>query len=149
MILNVRHTGIVVNDLEASLDFYTKKLGFIVKTRVDEDQAFIDTILGLNKSQLTTIKLTLNDNTMIELLDFKLDARTIINRQIVDAGPTHMAFTVDDLDKTYELFVQESIKFISEPEISPNGFAKVAFCIAPEGTYIELVELMGEPPIEK
>ena len=149
MILNVRHTGIVVNDLEASLDFYTKKLGFIVKTRVDEDQAFIDTILGLNKSQLTTIKLTLNDNTMIELLDFKLDARTTINRKIVDAGPTHMAFTVDDLDKTYELFVQESIKFISEPEISPNGFAKVAFCIAPEGTYIELVELMGEPPIEK
>ena len=149
MILNVRHTGLVVKDLQTSLDFYTKKLGFTVKVQANENQEFIDTILGLHNSELTTVKLTLNDGAMMELLDFKADTKNITDRQLVDTGPTHMAFTVDDLDETHKNFSQDGIKFISEPKISPDGFAKVAFCSAPEGTYIELVELLSEPTIEK
>jgi catechol 2,3-dioxygenase-like lactoylglutathione lyase family enzyme len=148
MILNGRHTGLVVNDLQASLDFYTKNLGFTVKIQTNEDQIFIDTILDLHNSELTTVKLSLNDGVMIELLDFRSDTRKITDRQIFDTGPTHMAFTVDDLDETYEMFSRDGIEFISEPRISPDGFAKVAFCSAPEGTYIELVELLSEPLIE-
>jgi len=148
MILNVRHTGLVVKDLQTSLDFYTKKLGFTVKVQANEKQEFIDTILGLHNSELTTVKLTLNDGAMIELLDFKADTKNITDRQLFDTGPTHMAFTVDDLDETYKTFSQDGIEFISEPTISPDRFAKVAFCSAPEGTYIELVELLSEPLIE-
>lgn len=59
MILNLRHTGLVVKDLQASLDFYIKKLGFTVKVLSNEDSAFIDTILGLHDSELTTVKLVL------------------------------------------------------------------------------------------
>ena len=144
MILNVRHTGLVVKDLQASLDFYTQKLGFTVKVKAGEDREFIDTILGLHKSELTTVKLALNDGAMIELLDFKLDTNKIPNRKLVDTGPTHMAFTVDNLEETYQSFTQDGIKFISEPQTSPDGYAKVAFCSAPEGTYIELVELLNQ-----
>ena len=79
---------------------------------------------------------------MIELLDFKSDTINIEKKQIVDTGPTHMAFTVDNLDETYQSFSKDGIPFISAPETSPDGFAKVAFCSAPEGTYIELVELL-------
>jgi catechol 2,3-dioxygenase-like lactoylglutathione lyase family enzyme len=142
MILNVRHTGIVVKDLKASLDFYIKQLGFSIKIQADEDSAFIDTILGLNNSDLTTVKLTLHNGAMIELLDFKAHKNNIHKTQIVDTGPTHMAFTVDDLEQTYQKFSQDGIEFISSPQVSPDGNAKVAFCSAPEGTYIELVELL-------
>jgi catechol 2,3-dioxygenase-like lactoylglutathione lyase family enzyme len=148
MILNLRHTGLVVKDLQASLDFYIKKLGFTVKVLSNEDSAFIDTILGLHDSELTTVKLVLKGGAMIELLDFKENTTNIIDRKIIDTGPTHMAFTVDDLDETYKSFSENGIEFISEPKISPDGFAKVAFCSAPEGTYIELVELLSEPLIE-
>ena len=72
----------------------------------------------------------------------------MIDRKIIDTGPTHMAFTVDDLDEIYKSFSENGIEFISAPKISPNGFAKVAFCSAPEGTYIELVELLTEPSSE-
>jgi hypothetical protein len=41
----------------------------------------------------------------------------------------------------YSDFLNEGIKFISAPEISKDGNVKVAFCKAPEGTHIELVEL--------
>ena len=148
MILNLRHTGLVVKDLQASLDFYIKKLGFTVKVLSNEDSAFIDTILGLHDSELTTVKLVLKGGAMIELLDFKENTTNIIDRKIIDTGPTHMAFTVDDLDETYKSLSENGIEFISEPKISPDGFAKVAFCSAPEGTYIELVELLSEPLIE-
>ena len=33
-----------------------------------------------------------------------------------------------------------NIEFISSPIITDNKFAKVAFCKAPEGTFVELVE---------
>ena len=148
MILNIRHTGIVVKDLDASLDFYINKLGFNIKVQAEEDRGFIDTILGLENSALTTVKLILDDGAMVELLDFKSDTINISKRQLVDTGPTHMAFTVDDLDETYKIFSQDGVEFISEPKISPDGYAKVAFCSAPEGTYIELVELLSEPLIE-
>ena len=50
MILNIRHTGIVVKNLEASLDFYTKKLGFSIKVQAEEGRDFIDSILNLDNS---------------------------------------------------------------------------------------------------
>jgi catechol 2,3-dioxygenase-like lactoylglutathione lyase family enzyme len=148
MILNVRHVGLVVKNLKDSLDFYTKKLSFTVKVQAKEDRTFIDAILGLQSSELTTVKLALNNGAMIELLDFKSETSVVTDRQIFDTGPTHIAFTVEDLDRTYEAFSRDGIEFISEPKVSPNGFAKVAFCIAPEGTYIELVELLSETVIE-
>ena len=145
MIKNFRHTGIVVDDLEKSMDFYVDKLGFEVQKVADESGEYIDTLLGLDKAMVKTVKMTLHNDQMIELLDFtshKLDkVPTAINR----IGPTHMAFTVSDLNKVVEEFTANGIEFISEPVSSPDGYAKVAFCKAPEGTYIELVELKEGP----
>ena len=133
---------LIVKNLESSIDFYTKKLGFSIKVHSEEDSGFIDTILGLENSDLITVKLSLNDGAMIELLDFKSDTINIPKRHIFETGPTHMAFTVDDIDDTYQSFLKDGIQFISTPQITPDGFAKVAFCSAPEGSYIELVELL-------
>jgi hypothetical protein len=44
----------------------------------------------------------------------------------------------------YNDFLHDGVEFISAPEVSENGDVKVAFCKAPEGTYIELVELLKE-----
>jgi len=142
MIFNIRHTGIVVDDLDASLDFYTNKLGFVISKRMDEYGDFIDNILGIKNVNVTTVKMILNDGAMIELLDFKSHKNAISNKQINDLGPTHVAFTVDDVDKMYSQLAIHGTEFIAEPQVSPDGYAKVAFCKAPEGTYIELVELL-------
>ena len=142
MIQNIRHTGIVVTDLEKSLQFYTQKLGFKVSKHKDESGAFIDKILGLKNIVVTTVKMTLQDGQMIELLDFTTHKEKAIKKHINNIGPTHLAFTVSRLDVIYLNFISDGIKFISKPEVSPDGYAKVAFCCAPEGTFIELVELL-------
>lgn len=142
MIKNIRHTGIVVADLEQSLWFYTQKLGFNVSKRMDESGPFIDKILGIDDLMVTTVKMTLQDNQMIELLDYTTHKKDIMEKCINDIGPTHLAFTVSNLDAIYSDFTDNKIAFISKPEISPDGNVKVAFCLAPEGTYIELVQLL-------
>jgi len=142
LIKNIRHTGIVVDDLDASLQFYCDKLGFVVAKQMDESGSFINAILGIDGITVATVKMSLNDGSMIELLDFKSHKQERVTRAINDIGPTHIAFTVDNLDQIYRDFSQDGIPFMSSPEISPDGYAKVAFCTAPEGTYIELVELL-------
>ena len=142
MIEHIRHVGIVVSNLEESLRFYTQKMGFVVSKRMDESGSFIDKILGFGNLKVTTVKMTLNEGQMIELLDFKSHKTKPGPRSINDIGPTHIAFTVSSVDDIYEEFSRDGVEFISTPVISPDGYAKVAFCKAPEGTYIELVELL-------
>ena len=142
MIKEIRHTGIVVNNLSKSLWFYKKKLGFKVIKHMDESGHFIDKVLGMKKIMVTTVKMVLKNEQMIELLDFYTHKKNISKRSINDTGPTHLAFTVDNIDKIYDDFLHDGIEFISTPKVSEDGSVKVVFCKAPEGTYIELVELL-------
>ena len=81
------------------------------------------------------------DDQMIELLYFHNHPGKRMDKNINDVGLTHMAFTVNDLDQVYDRLRTMGLKFISEPKNSPDGYARVAFCQTPEGTYLELVEL--------
>ena len=142
MIKEIRHTGIVVDDLEKSLWFYEKKMGFKVFKHMDETGYFIDKILGMKNIMVTTVKMILGNGQMIELLDFSSHKKDILQRSINDIGPTHLAFTVDNVDEIYNDFFNDGVEFISTPKVSEDQSVKVVFCKAPEGTYIELVELL-------
>lgn len=142
MVINIRHTGIVVEDLDKSLEFYINKLGFKIIKQMNETGSFIGQILGIKDLSVTTVKMILKNQQMIELLDFTSHKKEPKNRFINDIGPTHIALTVRSLDTLYKDFMNDGIKFISSPKVSPDSYAKVAFCRAPEGTYIELVELL-------
>jgi len=60
-----------------------------------------------------------------------------------DLSPlSHIALAVKDIDGEYERLRKEAVVFMSNPVLSPDGYAKVAFCRAPEGTFVELVEVI-------
>ena len=140
MVRNIRHTGIVVEDLEASLSFYQDILGFRISRQMEESGEFIDSILAMDGTVITTVKMAAPDGQLIELLKFHSNPRSANPRGLCDIGITHIAFTVDDMDREYERLKANGIRFLSPPRTSPDGFATVAFCRAPEGTYIEMVE---------
>ena len=77
---------------------------------------------------------------MIELLHFTAGTGAKIDTRLNDRGLTHIALTVDDLDREYARLGAENIEFISPPETSPDGGAKVAFCRGPDGEFVELVQ---------
>ncbi|MFN4276628.1 MAG: VOC family protein [Ferrovibrio sp.] len=144
----LRHVGIVVSDLERALFFYRDLLGFSEARIMDESGDFIDAILGMNKAHLRTVKLASADNaSQIELLEFMNPLVRDINRNIdlSTRGPTHIALTVDGLEALHQRMSAAGVEFTTAPRRSVDGRALVTFCRDPDGTYVELVELL-EPP---
>jgi len=142
MIKDIRHTGIVVVDIDKSLYFYRDLLGFQVAKQMEEAGDYIDNISSLRNVKVTTVKLTSPSGQMIELLKYHSHPAEQKMREICEIGISHIAFTVDDLDIEYETLKNKGIQFNSPPQLSPDGYAKVTFCRAPEGTLIELVEVL-------
>ena len=64
----VRHTGIVVSDLEKAINFYVDLLGLNVTRESEESGEYIDKILGLKNARLTTVKMAAEDGNLVELL---------------------------------------------------------------------------------
>jgi len=142
MIKDIRHTGVVVADLETSLHFYQDLLGFRVTKQMEEAGKYIDTVLSLRNVKVTTVKLSSPSGQMIELLKYQSYPAERAVREICEIGISHIAFTVGNLDVEYKKLKDKGIQFNSPPQVSPDGYAKVAFCRAPEGTLIELVEVL-------
>jgi hypothetical protein len=51
-------------------------------------------------------------------------------------------FTVEDLEKTFEVLSKNGVHFNAPPQHSPDGYAKVTFCRGPENLFLELVEVI-------
>lgn len=139
----IRHTGIVVSNMERSLKFYQDYLCLKVVTDFTEDGKYIDSILGLSGVHLRMVKLIADDGSMVELLQYISHSnKPPIKTEIYDLGCSHIAFTVEDIDTEYERLSRMGVKFNCPPYVSPDGYAKVTFCHDPDGTSIELVEVM-------
>ena len=144
MIVNFRHTGIVVSDMERSLKFYQNLIGLKVVKDFSEKGDYIDSILGLSGVQLRMVKLVTGDGSMIELLQYQSHPnQPPLKSEIYDLGCSHIAFTVDNLDEEYRRLSEKGVTFNCSPYISPDGYAKVTFCHDPDGTSIELVEVLS------
>ena len=140
----IRHTGIVVSDLEQALHFYVELLGLKVTRRMDEAGEYIDKISGLKSVMVTTVKMAAGDGNLIELLYYRSHPRKPAgSREICETGISHIAFTVGNADAEYTRLSQADVPFNSPPQKSPDGYAKVAFCRDPEGNLIELVEMLN------
>lgn len=141
-VINIRHTGIVTDNLKKSLYFYKTLLGFKVKKRMLEKGNTTDNISNLKNVRVETIKLYKKKNQIIELLFYHSHKRSNRNKfyNISRIGISHISMTVKNLQMTYKKLKGNNIKFISEPNTSDDGNVKITFCRAPEGTLIELVE---------
>ncbi len=137
----MRHAGIVVSDLEKAVYFYGELLGLKIAKRSDESSGYIDKVCGLRDSRLTTVKMATDNGNLIELLYFHSHPNRGVEKKLHDIGLSHIAFTVDDIEKEYKRLLGEGVDFVSSPKLSPDGYAKIAFCMDPDGVFIELVEV--------
>ena len=143
MIKEVRHVGIVVSDMERSLKFYKDLLGLKIKSIEDEEGEFLDNMLAHKNVKNKVAKLYAdNGSALVELIDSKIFANKK-DRNFFTIGASHFAFTVDNLEKTYDYLMKNEVKFTAPPQLTPDGYAKVTFCEDPDGTPIELVEVIN------
>lgn len=143
MIKNVRHTGIVVQDLEKSANFY-RNLGFIDHNHAIEEGYFIDQVTGLSDVKIEWIKLKAPDGFLIELLQYKSHPETeeLTWQKSNRLGCSHIAFGVENIEKTCEIILKMGGDIINMPALSDDKKVKVAYCHDVEGVLIEIVEVL-------
>ncbi len=142
MILATRHTGIVVADMERQLHFWRDIMGLEVAVDFWEEGEFIDTIQALSGVRLHMIKLAAPDGSVIELLKDEAHPTAPPERNIMcDRGIRHIAFTVADVEESWQTLREADCQLLGEPTTSPDGNARLFFARDPEGNLLEIVQV--------
>ena len=143
MITEIRHVGIVVSNLEKALAFWCGTLGFKIIKKMDEKGKFIDSLLNLQDTNVTTCKLSAPDGSVVELLHFLSHPdKKKWNGTTYTTGLTHLAFTVNNIQEEYERLSENGVTFFSSPQVSVLGDVKVAYASGPEGILLEFVQIL-------
>ena len=143
MIKGVRHTGIVVNEIENAINFWVKLLGFKVLIDQIEEGQFIDKLLGLDNVLVRTVKLAAQDGSLIELLHFKSHkSLPTWDGNPYKTGLTHIALNVQNLNEIVLRLEQNNYHKVNDIQKSLNGKVLVCYIRGYEGTLLELVEVI-------
>tara|TARA_B100001121_G_C18351741_1_gene462786 strand:- start:54 stop:506 length:453 start_codon:yes stop_codon:yes gene_type:complete len=148
-VIGYRHTGIICRDIKKSLYFYKNLLGLKVVQEFWDDTDYINKVSGLKKARVHFIKLKMKSGEILELLRYPTHNTKLPKVPIYNTGILHIALQVEDIEKTYKKLKKKGVKFISEPTLSSEKFAKVCFCIDPNKVRVELVEILKLPKRKK
>lgn len=143
-----RHVALVVRDLDRMVEFYTRLLGLKLKRTFEIESEEFRKGIGVEDAKAKGAHLMVPDsNVEIELIQFdqsENEETSVANM----TGYRHIAFIVDDLEKSFETLKENGIEFVSEPITvtepeSVRGFQFVYFR-DPEGNIVELNKLPEE-----
>ena len=138
MISGVRHTGIVVSDIENAIKFWVDLLGFKIETDQLEEGEFIDLLLGLKNVSVRTVKLSAENGTLVELLFF--NSHKGLEKwegSPFKTGITHIALNVQNIDVLVSNLMHNGYNPYQK---SPNGKVLVCYLVGFENVLLELVQ---------
>ncbi|HYM37223.1 MAG TPA: VOC family protein [Nitrospiraceae bacterium] len=117
------HTRMRVSDMDQTIAFYTGVLGLEVMERKVSPRG----------SHLAFLKVP-NSEELIELCSFPPSGPVKVQEDLV-----HLAFEVDNLDRTIEALTAKHVKITDGPTRSSSG-SRFIFIDAPDGYEVELIE---------
>ena len=117
------HTRLRISDMEQSLAFYHVLLGFEI----------IEQKMSPRGSHLAFLKVP-NSDALIELCSFQASGPVNIEADFV-----HLAFEVEDMDKTIKELKSKNIPITDGPTATDSGDCFL-FIDAPDGYEIELIQ---------
>ena len=120
---SIDHIAIISSDYQKAKDFYVDKLGFKVKREVERKDRddFIITLEAPN-------------GILIELFIEKNPPRRVTRPEA--AGLRHLAFRVQDIEKSVEKLNKKGIK-TEEIRIDPQNGKRMTFFMDPDGLPLE------------
>lgn len=140
LICRAHHAAVCVQEFEAARDFYVDVLGFRVEGEMDHrGEPALGTVVGLPGAVVRWAMLA-RDSFRLELFKYYAPAGgRDVNRQC-DAGYTHVAFEVRDVDEAYRRLIAAGHRTTAPPQILRGGRTKVIYLLAPENSVVELIE---------
>ena len=150
MICAVDHINIVVFDLERSLGFYTKVLGFKETHRAYLEGAWVESIVGLKGVRANVAYVIAPAGApRLELLCYESPTGDKLpgNSRPNTLGLRHLALQVDDIDTAVRRLKDAKAELISEPVVVPTdvithhkGHKILCYFLDPDGVLLELTE---------
>lgn len=143
---SLRHVGIVVSNLEKAIDIYQNFLGCEIVSKYDGLSGnYQDILVGIKKVSMDVAILKTSDNNRIELLEYLSHPGKKRNPVLSnDIGASHFSLTVQNIDSLYQTKEKFDVKFISRPQLSNNGYVKVAYVILMDECIVELVQVLNQ-----
>ncbi|MFA5709234.1 VOC family protein [Mycolicibacterium sp.] len=138
--MSVSHVGLRVRDLEKSQQFY-EALGFVQANRLTVPDKVAGGLLGLAEPIGFEAVYLRKDDFVLQLLTFSgYPAPEEAERNMTNAGLTHLSLAVDDVAATIAAARESGGTVVAEP---PGGYA----CMIrdPEGQLIELIHASVRP----
>ena len=144
MVTGFNHSGVVVRDLQAMLDFYCGALGLHVLREVDSIAPAGGDHTGVPGARRKLVFVGIPGGShQLELVNYLHPQPSEGHLHHHQYGASHICFDVDDLSETYAALSAKGIRFVTEPKYreTPDG-ARVGICYAldPEGNYLEFLE---------
>jgi catechol 2,3-dioxygenase-like lactoylglutathione lyase family enzyme len=148
MLQRLFHVNVCVRDMERSIRFY-EGLGFKKVNDFTLDDPSVGDALGVKAKKLRGVFMRLGDDANAPVLDLVQFIEPPTQGQpyptLNNVGICRIAFTVDDIDKTYEELKAKKIEFVAPlKKIDGPGGAKIGVvCFKdPDGTILELISGM-------
>ena len=142
----IRHTGLVVTEMDQALRFYRDLLG-IGKVVYDDivESGFHDKITATENVRIHVVMLEAADANRVELLQYLTHPAKAPQRvNSFDVGCSHLAVQVENIDEMYQQMLREGVQFNAPPQVNPTGYAKATYCHDFDGTIVELVQILDE-----
>lgn len=126
------HVALRVKNIDKTLDFYCRGLGFAEAFRIKNDDGSLR-IVYLHISDGQYLELCLGGDRRPNFDDKK------------SVGVRHIAFTVENLERSKKEMEERGVKFDSEIlKLRDNNFT--AYLFDPDGNKLELVQLTPDSP---
>ncbi|GAA4901153.1 catechol 2,3-dioxygenase-like lactoylglutathione lyase family enzyme [Stackebrandtia albiflava] len=133
-------TNVLVDDQAKAHDFYTGKLGFVVKNDVPAGGARWLTVTSPEDTDGVELLLEPNGNPGIQINGEP--AARVYQRTLHEAGIPYTLFFVDDVDAEYARLRGLGVEFQGEPQDVPGGRQAVLDDTC--GNLIGLMEVTGD-----
>ena len=143
MITGIQHISYTVSDLDAALKVFVGTLGLEATPVRDVSGERVETIIGFKNLQMRIANVTTPDNGNLELIEYISPKGKKLDLATCNTGVAHLAFTVDDIEKTYQEWSAKGIEFIAPPQWASAGALKgwgISYLRGPDGITMEIME---------
>lgn len=138
------HVGVVVEDLEAAIEFFTQ-LGMESQGEGSVGGEWVDRIIGLDGTQVEMAMLKTPDG------DAKIELVKFLSPPVEDGNPAapsnatgirHLCFQVEDVDALVADLEERGGELVGDLVSYGNSY-RLCYVRGPEGIIVELAEPLG------
>jgi len=142
---SLHHVGLTVSNLERAVEFYCEVLGCVPLERACNEGPEVEAVTGYAGARVNSADLRLPGGGVLELLEYTHPSGNRLVQESCDPGHSHFAFSVGNIDSTYERVLRmgglpRSLPVrLTAPGSMWDG-ARIFYALDPDGRTLEFVQ---------